>query len=40
MNQKFQDTEKQIKVAVFAGEQAAISLGTSTLLVKKLCTHV
>ncbi len=38
MNQNFQDTEKALKVAVFAGGQAAISLGTSTLLMKTLCT--
>ncbi len=38
MNQNFEDTEKGIKVAVYAGGQAAISLGTCILFMKKLCT--
>eukprot|EP01084_Bolivina_argentea_P058286 106429_1 len=36
MNQNFKDAEKKIKVAVLAGQQATISLGTCILLMKNV----
>ncbi len=40
MNQNFKDTEKEKKVAVLVGKQAAITLVTCALLMKKLCTPI
>ncbi len=40
MNQNFKDEEKKIKVAVLAGQQAAINLGTCIILMKTLCTPI
>ncbi len=40
MNQNFANSEREIKVAVIAGEQVTISVGSWALLVEKLCTTI
>ncbi len=40
MNQNFANTEREMKVAVVAGEQVTISVGSYALLVEKLCTPI